>query len=154
MGRDKRPMPFLTGTENIEGELVQEQASIDIVLRLAGGRRTIRASIDTGCGDPLVFSSYTHATSLGLTFRTSLHAKRIDRQLVDGTMCAFVEGWATIEWFGERTIPILAPDPRAPLIDPIAASYLPEALIGQDLLLNCSLTIEFRPNGRVLIARL
>lgn len=111
------------------------------------------AIVDTGCEDALVISDYDEAVGYGLRFALARGAPRHDRFFADGRFGVFVESRATINWFGDQIIRILAPDPQQPLgpLPPLAPG-IPRILLGLPLLDRCTLKVRFEPgSGTVVI---
>ncbi len=147
-------MTFSSSPTLIEGELIGGRPTVELELLSMGTRHIVPCVIDTGCDETLVFSDYAEATGLTLRFNIAPHTPRAVRLLSNGTRGYFVEGTATINWFGQRVVAVMAPDPIAPSegLEDDERRGMPRALIGQSLLVGCRMIIEFPPrSGRVLI---
>lgn len=147
-------MTFSSSLTLIEGELVGGRPVVELELLSIGTLHVVPCIIDTGCDETLVFSDYADATAIGLRFNIAPRITRVVRLLSNGTRAYFVEGLATINWFGQHSVLVLAPDPLAPRdeLQDDERRAMPRALIGQPLLAGCRMTIEFPPlSGRVII---
>lgn len=147
-------MTFSSSLTLIEGELVGGRPLVELELLSMGARHIVPCVIDTGCDEALVFSDYEDAAAMGLRFNIAPRISRAVLLLSNGTRASFVEGLGTTNWFGQRSVAVLAPDPLSPRekLEDDERRAMPRALIGQPLLAGCRMTIEFPPlSGRVII---
>jgi clan AA aspartic protease len=117
----------------IQGTIVNLQAKINVVLRLAPGQELeIGCVVDTGFSGFLTLPSIA-VERLGLPYLININANLADHSSVKTNVHA-----ATIVWNGqERNITVLAMGQRP--------------LIGTALLENQNLSIDFREGGKVTI---
>ena len=126
---------MIRGTVRIrgrEGPIIFWEPQIDVAV--AGFNlqfKTVAAVVDTGFTGALALSSEV-VRELGLT-----HQDERPVRLATGTQTVYVYG-AVVSWFGQlRAVPVHETDDRP--------------LVGNMLLTNCRLTIDFREGGDVTI---
>lgn len=138
----------------IAGDVQSRRPFVDLKLVSNGRQSTIRCQVDTACDDELIFNNYDYATSLGISFNVAPHSLRLDRFLADGTNAKFVLARTTIDWFGDKVVSVLAPDPSVGNPHVVDSERLPRrVLLGVDLLVGCQLEIKFTNEGGTVTIR-